>query len=57
MAGALIVGLADRTKSENAARGSGWAMISQGGVLLALDLYGVIATSRRVRELRALQVP
>lgn len=53
--GVLLVGLASRTSSQNTAAGAGWAMIGQGAVLLAFDVYGVIETSRRARELRRLR--
>lgn len=51
LAGALLVGLAGRTNQEAAARGAGWAMITQGAALLVYDLYGIHATTRRLRDL------
>jgi len=51
-AGALLVGLADRMRSEDAARGAGWSMLHQSAFLLAYDLAGIAGTSRRLRELR-----
>ena len=52
LAGALMIGLAERTRHPDSNRGAGWGMISQGLGLLIFDVYGVIATSRRLRELR-----
>lgn len=51
VAGALLVGLAGRTQHAGSARGAGWGMISQGAALLVYDLYGVRATTRRLRAL------
>ena len=53
-AGALMIGLADRTGSQRGSEGAGWAMITQGGFLLGYDVYGWAASSRRIRELEAL---
>lgn len=53
--GALLVGLASRTSSPNTAAGAGWAMIGQGVVLLAFDIYGVIVSSRNMAQLRQLR--
>ncbi len=50
-AGGLLIALADRTRNENAAEGAGWAMISQGALLFGFDIYGLIATGRRMRSL------
>ena len=53
--GVLLVGLSSRTRSRDTAAGAGWAMIGQGAVLLAFDIYGVVATSRHTRELQSLR--
>lgn len=55
LGGALLVGLASRTSSRTTAAGAGWAMIGQGAVLLAFDIYGVVVTSRNAAELRQLR--
>lgn len=55
LGGALLVGLASRTSSRNTAAGAGWAMIGQGAVLLAFDIYGVVVTSRNASGLRQLR--
>jgi hypothetical protein len=51
LTGALLVALAGRMQHPAGARGAGWAMVSQGVGLLAYDLYGVRATTRRLRTL------
>ena len=51
VAGALLLGLARRTQHPGAARGAGWGMVTQGAALLVYDLYGVRATTRRLRAL------
>ena len=51
VAGALLVGLAQRTRHPGTARGAGWGMVTQGAALLVYDLYGVRSTTRRLRAL------
>ncbi|MEM1414137.1 MAG: hypothetical protein AAGH15_04520 [Myxococcota bacterium] len=52
--GALMIGLADRTRSQRSAEGAGWALVSQGAFLLAFDVAGWVGSSRRIRQLDAL---
>ena len=54
LAGALMVGLAGRTRHQRSMIGAGWGMVSQGVGLLVYDVYGMVATSRRAAALRAL---
>jgi hypothetical protein len=51
LTGALLIGLAARTNHPASARGAGWGMITQGAALFVYDVYGVRATSRRMRDL------
>jgi hypothetical protein len=53
VAGALMVGLAGRTRHQRSMIGAGWGMVSQGVGLLVYDVYGRVATSRRAAALRA----